>query len=134
MLTNPYTYLSIGLALIGIFVAYLMYSRFAVNPGKFNKEGTSWLYRALENRWWFPQFYDWVSWTFGYKVGKTVNAFDQKVVDGAVNGLASAVVESGESGKYMQTGNVGNYASVVMLGMSVIFVGALLFIYYMGGM
>ncbi len=134
MLTNPYTYLSIGLALIGIFVAYLMYSRFAVNPGKFNKEGTSRLYNALEKRWWFPQFYDWVSWTFGYKVGKTVNAFDQKVVDGAVNGLASAVVESGESGKYMQTGNVGNYASVVMLGMSVIFVGALLFIYYMGGM
>lgn len=131
---SPYTYISVGLALIGIFIAYLMYSRFSVNPGKFNKEGTSWLYRALENRWGFTKLYNWISWTFGYGIGKAVNNFDKYVVDGAVNGIANSVAGSGESMKHAQTGNVGHYASIVMLGIAAVFVVALVLIYYMGGM
>ena len=134
MFLNPYTYVSIVLALVGIFIAYLMYSRFSVNPGKFNKEGTSGLYKALENRWGFTKFYDWISWTFGYRIAKAVDSFDKNIVDGTVNGLSGSVVGSGEAAKYAQTGNVGNYASIVMIGVAVIFVTALLFIYYMGGM
>ncbi len=134
MFLSPYTYVSIILALVGIFVAYLMYSRFSLNPGIFNKEGNSKVYKAIESSWGFPRLYNWVSWTFGYGVAKVVDSFDKNVIDGTVDGLSSAVVGSGESAKYAQTGNVGNYASIVMLGVAVIFVAALLFIYYMGGM
>ncbi|HKM13837.1 MAG TPA: proton-conducting transporter membrane subunit [Candidatus Methanomethylophilaceae archaeon] len=134
MFLNPYTYVSIILALVGIFVAYLMYSRFSLNPGKFNKEGTSKTYKAIEKSWGFPRLYNWISWTFGYGIGKAVDSFDKNVIDGTVNGLSGAVVGSGEAAKYAQTGNVGNYASIVMVGVAVIFVAALLFIYYMGGM
>ncbi len=131
---SPYTYISVILALIGIFVAYLMYSRFSVNPGKFNKEGTSGLYKALDSRWGFTRLYDWISWTFGYGIGKAVNDFDKHVVDGTVNGIANSVVGSGESMKHAQTGNVGHYASIVMLGVASVFAVALVLIYYMGGM
>ncbi|MGI6472035.1 MAG: NADH-quinone oxidoreductase subunit L [Candidatus Methanomethylophilaceae archaeon] len=134
MFLNPYTYLSIVLALGGIYIAYLMYGKFAANPGRFNREGTSWLYNALEKRWWFPQFYNWLSWTFGYGVGKAVNSFDKHVVDGAVNGVASVIVGSGEVGKRAQTGNVGNYTSVIMIGMAVIGATILLLAHFLGGM
>lgn len=134
MFLNPYTYLSIILALMGILIARLMYEKFVINPGRFNKEGTSWLYNAIEKRWWFPQLYDWLSWTFGYGVGKAVNSIDKHVVDGAVDGIAGTIVGSGETGRRMQTGNVGNYASIVMMGLAAVFALVLLLIYYMGGM
>jgi NADH-quinone oxidoreductase subunit L len=134
LFTNPYTYLTIVLALLGIYIAYLMYSKFSVNPGRFNREGESRLYKALEKRWWFPQLYDWISWKFGYGIAKGVDYFDRNVIDGTVNGLSGSVVGSGESAKYVQTGNVGNYASIVMIGVAAVFVAALILIYYMGGM
>ena len=134
LFTNQYTYLTIVLALLWIYIAYLMYSKFSVNPGRFNREGESRLYKALEKRWWFPQLYDWISWKFGYGIAKGVDYFDRNVIDGTVNGLSGSVVGSGESAKYVQTGNVGNYASIVMIGVAAVFVAALILIYYMGGM
>ncbi len=131
---NPYTYLTIVLALVGIFIAWSMYSDFRVNPGKFNKEGESRLYRILQNRWFFPQFYDWLSWKLGYGVAKGVDFVDKNIIDGAVNGLSGAVVGSGEAIRYGQTGNVGNYASIVMVGVAATFVAVMVLLYFLGGM
>ncbi len=131
---NPYTYLTIALTIIGILIAWSMYSRFSINPGRFNKEGESGLYRALQNRWMFPQLYNWISWKFGYGIAKGVDYVDRNIIDGAVNGLSSAVVGSGETVKYGQTGNVGNYASIVMIGVSAVFVAIMVLLYFFGGM
>lgn len=131
---NPWTYLSIVLALGGIYIARIMYEQFAVNPGKFSNEGSSWLYNALEKRWWFPEFYDWLSWTFGHGVGRAVRGFDEHIVDGAVDGVANVIVGSGEVGKRAQTGNVGNYASVIMMGLAVIGAATILLVHFLGGM
>ena len=57
LFTNPYTYLTIVLALLGIGIAYLMYAKKTVDPGKFNKNGQSWIYKLFANRWYFPEFY-----------------------------------------------------------------------------
>ncbi|MBP5685751.1 MAG: NADH-quinone oxidoreductase subunit L [Candidatus Methanomethylophilaceae archaeon] len=118
LFTNPFTYLTIVLAVIGIGIAYMMYVKKTLNPGKFNKEGESWLYKALTKRWWFPDLYNQISWKFGYGVAKGVNYVDRQIVDGTVNGLSSAVVGGGDVMSKVQTGHVQDYSSIVLMGVS----------------
>ncbi|MCL1811467.1 MAG: NADH-quinone oxidoreductase subunit L [Methanomassiliicoccaceae archaeon] len=131
---SMYTYLTIALVLIAIAVAYVMYNKASVNPGKFNKNGSSWLYKALTNRWWFPQLYDQIGWKLGNGVAKGVEFVDTQMIDGTVNALSSAVVGSGESLGKMQTGNVRDYAAIVMIGVVLLFVAILALFYFMGGL
>ena len=130
---SAYTYLTVALVLIAIGVAYVMYSKMSINPGKFNKDGNSLLYKALSNRWWFPRLYDQIGWKMGYGVAKGVEFVDTQVIDGTVNALSSAVAGSGDSMSKVQTGNVRDYASVVVIGIVVLFAVMLLLFYFMGG-
>jgi NADH-quinone oxidoreductase subunit L len=133
LFTNPYTYLTLALAAIGIAIAYLMYVKKTVDPGKFNKNGESWLYKALTMRWWFPDMYNQISWKLGYGVAKGVNFVDRQVVDGTVNGLSGAVVGGGDAMSKVQTGHVQDYSSIVLLGVSVLCVVFLIIAILLGG-
>ncbi len=130
---NPYTWLTIVLALVGIGIAYLMYAKKSINPGKFNKNGESWLYNALTRRWYFPDMYNGLSWKLGYGVAKGVNFVDRQIIDGSVNGMSAAVVGGGDSMSKMQTGNVHDYTSVVLLGVAVLSVLFLVIAMITGG-
>lgn len=130
---NVYTYITVGLVLIAICLARLMYDRGTLDPGKCNKNGTSFLYRALSNRWWFPQLYDQISWKLGYGVAKGVEFVDTQIIDGTVNALSSAVVGSGESLSKIQTGSVRDYATTVVLGVAGLIILTLALFYLMGG-
>lgn len=134
LFTNPYTWLTIVLALLGIGIAYLMYAKKTVDPGRFNKNGESWLYKLLQNRWYFPEFYNQISWKLGYGIAKGVNYVDRQVIDGTVNGLSAAVVGGGDSLSKMQSGDVRDYASVILLGVSVLAVLVALIAIVMGVM
>ncbi len=134
LFTNKYTYLTIVLSLVGIAIAYFMYGKRKINPGRFNKEGNSWLYKALTKRWWFPDLYNQISWKLGYGVAKGVNYFDRQVIDGTVNGLSSAVVGGGDAMSKVQTGNVHDYASVVLLGVAILSVLFVVIAVILGGM
>ncbi len=134
LFTNPYTYLTIVLALVGIGIAYLMYAKKTINPGKFNKDGNAWIYKALTKRWWFPDLYNQLSWKLGFGVAKGVNYFDRQVIDGTVNGLSAAVVGGGDAMSKVQTGNVHDYASVVLLGVAVLSVLFVVIAMILGGM
>ena len=134
LFTNPYTYLTIVLALVGIGIAYVMYVKKTVDPGKFNKDGNSWLYKALTKRWWFPDLYNQISWKLGYGVAKGVNYVDRQVIDGTVNGLSAAVVGGGDAMSKVQTGNVHDYASVVLLGVAILSVLFVVIAMILGGM
>lgn len=131
--TSIYTYITVALVLVAIYLAYLMYNKKTINPGRFNKEGTSFLYKALSKRWWFPQLYNQIGWKLGYGVARGVDFIDRKVIDGTVNGLSGAVVGGGEILSKAQTGNVRNYAAVVLGGVVVLFVLMIALFYYMGG-
>jgi NADH-quinone oxidoreductase subunit L len=134
LFSNPYTYLTLALAAIGIGIAYLMYVKKSINPGKFNKDGQSWLYNALTKRWWFPDLYNQISWKLGYGVAKGVNYVDRQIVDGTVNGLSSAVVGGGDVLSKVQTGHVQDYSSIVLLGVSVLSVLFLIVAFALGGL
>ncbi len=134
LFTNPYTYLTIVLALAGIGLAYLMYAKKTINPGKFNKEGQSAIYKLLANRWFFPEFYNQVSWKLGDSVARGVNFVDRQVIDGTVNGLSGAVIGGGDVMSKMQTGHVQDYSSVVLIGISVLSVLFVVIAMILGGM
>ncbi len=134
LFTNPYTYLTIVLALAGIGLAYLMYAKKTINPGKFNKEGQSAIYKLLANRWYFPEFYNQVSWKLGDGVARGVNYVDRQVIDGTVNGLSGAVIGGGDVMSKMQTGHVQDYSSVVLIGISVLSVLFVVIAMILGGM
>ena len=130
---NMWTYVSIGLALGGIFIAYLMYGgKQIINPGLFNKNGESFLYKLLANRYYFPQMYDQISWKLGYGIARGVDYMDKNIVDGTVNGLSNAVIGSGDTVSKMQTGYVRDYAAFVVLGV-IVLVAIFFLAFYLGG-
>jgi NADH-quinone oxidoreductase subunit L len=133
LFTNPYTYLTIVLALVGIFIAYLMYVKRSINPGSFNRNGESILYKILTKRWGFPDLYNQLSWKLGYGVARGVDYIDRQVVDGTVNGLSGAVVGGGEAVSKAQTGDVHDYSSIVLLGIAVLSVLFIVIAKIMGG-
>ena len=107
-----------------------MYVKKSINPGKFNRNGESWLYKALTKRWWFPDLYNQISWKLGYGVARGVNYIDRQIVDGTVNGLSNAVVGGGEGLSAVQTGYVRDYAGLVAVGViSILAVFCLIFLY-----
>ena len=110
-----------------------MYVKKTVDPGKFNKNGESWLYKALAKRWWFPDMYNQISWKCGYDVARGVNFVDRQVVDGTVNGLSAAVVGGGDAMSKVQTGHVQDYSSIVLLGVSVLSLLILVIAALLGG-
>ncbi len=134
LFTNPYTYLTIVLALLGIGLAYLMYAKKTINPGKFNKDGQSGIYKLLANRWFFPEFYNQVSWKLGDGVARGVNFVDRQIIDGTVNGLSGAVVGGGDAMSKMQTGHVQDYSSMVLIGVAVLSVLFVVIAMILGGM
>ena len=134
LFTNPYTYLTIVLALLGIALAYLMYAKKSINPGKFNKDGQSAIYKLLANRWFFPEFYNQISWKLGDGVARGVNYVDRQVIDGTVNGLSGAVIGGGDVMSKVQTGHVQDYSSIVLIGVSVLSVLLIVIAKILGGM
>ena len=118
--TNVWTYVSIVLTLLGMYIGWLMYCKKSVDPGRFNKNGESRLYKLLTKRYYFPQIYNAISWKLGYGVAKGVDYMDKEVIDGTVNGLSNAVVGAGDSLSSVQTGNLNNYAAWVYTGVIVL--------------
>jgi NADH-quinone oxidoreductase subunit L len=116
VLENKWTYVSLALSLSGILLAYLMYSRRAINPARFNSDGRSGMYRILTARYFFPQLYDQISLKLGYGVAKGVDYIDRNLIDGTVDGISNAISGSSDTMRKMQTGYVRNYAAIVIVG------------------
>ncbi len=139
--------LSLGLALLGVALAWLMYAKKSLPAERFTKQPTgAFVHKMLSNRYWIDNVYD----AFGAKVyagfAKAMDWFDRRVVDGIVNavgrgGLAAAAgsdyfdrhvvdgavnlvsketVRSGMRLRQRQTGQVQSYAWVVVFGIVVV--------------
>ncbi|MCQ2056006.1 MAG: NADH-quinone oxidoreductase subunit L [archaeon] len=120
VLTSKWTPISVMVALVGIFVADLMYRMRVVNPGWFNRNGKGIIYRILADRYHIPQLYDYISWKIGYGVACIVDYFDRNVVDGVVNGLSNVVIGNADVAKKMETGYVRDYTLLVAVGVFVL--------------
>jgi NADH-quinone oxidoreductase subunit L len=128
-----YTYIVIALVFVAIFLARAMYRKMTLDPGKFNKDGNSFLYKALSNRWWFPVLYNQIGWKLGDNVAKGVDFVDTQIVDGTVNALSAAVAGGGDSIGKMQSGNIRDYSTFIVLGVVLLFAVIIALFYFMGG-
>jgi len=113
---------SLAVALLGVYVAYVMYIRRTELPGRLAARLPA-AYEASFNKMYMDQIYEVVPirstiafagwlWTF----------VDTKVIDGAVNGLARLWELFGERLRPLQTGRVQNYTLSIFAGMLVLVV------------
>jgi NADH-quinone oxidoreductase subunit L len=139
-------YSSVAVGTLGIFLAFVVYSFGWINPGRV-ANAVKPLHNFLKNKWYFDELYEatvvngskafsrglyWfdlhvvdglvnLSAQLGVFVSFLVGKFDDYVVDGAVNGLASATTGSGSLLRRLQTGKLYHYVFVLAGGAVVIF-------------
>ncbi len=139
-------YSSVAVGTLGIFLAFVVYAFGWINPDRV-ANAVKPLHKFLQNKWYFDELYDatvidgskafsrGLAWfdmhvvdglvnlaaQTGVFVSFLVGKFDNYVVDGAVNGLASATTGSGSILRRMQTGKLYHYVFVLAGGAVVIF-------------
>jgi NADH-quinone oxidoreductase subunit L len=102
-------------AVAGIFTAYLLYRRPTGIPAAL-AQNLPWLYNALLHKWYFDEFYQKVIVGGGLAIAYAAWRFDQKVIDGAVNGVAGFLAGFGGRLRRLQTGFVQGYALAIGVG------------------
>ena len=139
-------YSSVAVGTLGIFLAFVVYSFGWINPDRVANAMKP-LHNFLANKWYFDELYEatvingskalsrGLAWfdlhvvdglvnlaaQLGIFVSFLVGKFDNYVVDGAVNGLASATTGSGSVLRRLQTGKLYHYVFVLAGGLVVIF-------------
>lgn len=118
--------ISVVVALLGIYIAYVFYLRRPLIPQNLVKRFPK-IYRLLFNKYYVDEIYN-AAFVNPLVRGSEViyDNFDLKVIDGALNGAASVTGHAGKILSYIQTGFIKDYALVFLLGV-IIFLGYLLF-------
>ena len=111
---------SIGIAVVGIALAYLMYLKSPELPARFVASFQG-LHRAVFNKWYVDEIYDALFINPTKRLGTFLwKGFDVVVVDGIVNGTGKIVVAFSKALRFTQTGYVHNYAMSMAVGAIVI--------------
>jgi len=75
------------------------------------------VYNMLVHKYYYDELYDSLFVRTSRALGGGLWRFDARVVDGAVNGMARSVSDTGGTMRRLQTGLVGNYALAISLGL-----------------
>ncbi|MBR8828512.1 MAG: NAD(P)H-quinone oxidoreductase subunit 5 [Gomphosphaeria aponina SAG 52.96 = DSM 107014] len=114
---------SVGIALIGITIASLMYFQGKIAPAAIAKKYPA-LYQFSLNKWYFDELYDKLFVQGCRRLARQIMEVDFRVVDGAVNLTGLATLVSGEGLKYLENGRAQFYALIVfaaVLGFVIVF-------------
>ena len=98
-------------AVIGLSLAWILWRRGAEQP---NLEP-----RFLQRVWYWDDFYDLVIGRPGQALARfSATVIDNRVIDGAVNGVGTLARVAGNGARRLQTGYVRNYALGIALGLA----------------
>jgi NAD(P)H-quinone oxidoreductase subunit 5 len=111
---------SVGIGLIGISVAILMYLQKKIDPAAIAKKFPT-LYKLSLNKWYFDDIYEVAFVKGSRRLARQIMEVDYRVVDGAVNLTGFATMMSGRTLKYLENGRAQFYALIVF-GASLVFV------------
>jgi NAD(P)H-quinone oxidoreductase subunit 5 len=103
---------SVGIALIGITLASLMYRSRKIDPGAIASKIQP-LYRLSLNKWYFDEFYDAVFVQGSRRLARQVLEVDVRIVDGIVNLAGFITLVTGEGLKYLENGKAQFYALII---------------------
>jgi NAD(P)H-quinone oxidoreductase subunit 5 len=106
---------SVGIGLIGISLAILMYMQKKIDPRAIAKSIQP-LYNLSKNKWYIDEIYEAVFVTGSRRLARQVLEVDAKIVDGVVNLAGFVTVVSGEGLKYFENGKAQFYALVIFIG------------------
>jgi NADH-quinone oxidoreductase subunit L len=81
----------VGVALLGIGLAYLMYIRRSLNPATFAEVMGGWAYKLTYNKYYVDELYQATVIRGTLGLAAVLSWFDKNVVDGVVNGSAVVV-------------------------------------------
>jgi len=129
ILTHPLPWVSLLLAGSGILLAYAMYSAKKISAEKIGSMFKP-LYTLFYRKYWFDELYEKVI------VGKVLingffaglQQFDNRGVDGAVNGVADGTIAAGRAIRRAQTGQLQLYGVAMAIGV----VAIILCVYLVG--
>ncbi|HEY9691744.1 MAG TPA: NAD(P)H-quinone oxidoreductase subunit 5 [Oculatellaceae cyanobacterium] len=114
---------SVGVSLIGITLASLMYMGRKIDPSAIAAK-IPFFYNLSLNKWYFDEVYDRLFIQGSRRLARQVMEVDFRVVDGAVNLTGLVTLLSGEGLKYFETGRAQFYALIVfgaVLGLVIVF-------------
>ena len=103
---------SVGIGLVGISIAILMYLQKKVDPSVWADRFPT-LYALSKNKWYFDEIYDAVFVRPSRRLARQVLEVDYKVVDGVVNLTGFLTLLTGEGLKYIENGRAQFYALIV---------------------
>ncbi|MGE5302654.1 MAG: NADH-quinone oxidoreductase subunit L [Alphaproteobacteria bacterium] len=102
--------LTLAVVSVGILLAYLCYGRGVNLPERFSALAGGSFYRLLLNKYYIDELYDFFIVRPFTAISQTLaQAFDPKVIDGAINGVAAGARGLSAVWRGMQTGNVQHY-------------------------
>lgn len=109
------------LALLGIFLAYLIYQRGIISPQRI-KEKFALAYQVLEHKFYMDEFYAWFTAKFVDAVAAVMFWIDLHIVNGFVNALAFGTGKAGKILRLTEDGQVQTYALYMVTGLVIILV------------
>ncbi len=106
---------SIGIGLIGISFAVLMYLQGKISPSAIAKKIQP-LYQFSKQKWYIDELYEVVFVNGSRRLARQVLEVDSKIVDGVVNLAGFLTLITGEGLKYLENGKAQFYALVIFIG------------------
>jgi len=128
VLTQPLPWISLILAGSGVLLAYAMYSAKWLSPERVGSLFKP-LYTLFYRKYWFDELYENIIVRNALLKGlfASLQFFDSRGVDGAVNGVAGGVVAAGGAIRRAQTGQLQLYGLAIGIGVVVIVICLYLF-------
>jgi NADH-quinone oxidoreductase subunit L len=124
----PLPLISLLVGLFGIFAAYAVYIKRWITAESIGK-AFGFLYGVVRDKYYFDDLYENIIVKLGLVKGLFTGfkLFDEKGVDGAVNGTADIVVRGGRAIRQAQTGQLQLYALFIGIGLAAIAICVLIF-------
>jgi NADH-quinone oxidoreductase subunit L len=108
---------SIAIALLGVFAAWRLYAKHGLGGDTIIQKRLGKFYKYMQDKFYVDELYQKaIIDPFVFTGRSVIMAFDKWVIDGIVNGMGSLVLFLGDTLKMLQTGSVGNYAMMIMVG------------------
>ena len=128
VLTQPLPWISLILAGSGVLLAYAMYSAKWLSPERVGSLFKP-LYNLFYRKYWFDELYENIIVRNALLKGlfASLQFFDSRGIDGAVNGVAGGVVAAGGAIRRAQTGQLQLYGLAIGIGVVAIAVCLYLF-------
>ena len=110
--------ISVAVALTALLYAWNKFSKYQ----KIENEETG-LGKVLENKWYVDELYDAIIVKPVQSIAKYFNnVFERKGIDGFVNGIGKAINYGSRQIRLIQTGQVGTYIFMMVLGILIFFI------------